>query len=843
MKRSALVLCVILILAVFAGCGAEAPPAVSEEAPAGGVYTPDPYAVDVGLFYGDLPGSIQPAIRVGGKNYYFAGTSHSLYGAQTPEAEVYIIGNEDTCLPEGYTPVGEISSVTEGPLTEELQFRAGCNASGTVYTSTETPEVVYVHLLADWFDLQEPEYYRFISEEMKEEWILYDGNRYLISIGTGDCEALEELPDGCEKVGHLNYIGMDRIPENDLETNCPSDSFSKALMGRDVYFDPDEPEFLYVYEHHYWAEGDYPTYLACPIMEATSVWTPLYTGEDREWEHQNPWAFDALEGETREHNQEEGMEAALDIGYHGTELPGFAGSYLNCSGTLTVMLVDPQVKMIEEYAKASDYGFWIVAANYTQKELEAASEELFEEIRQWIEEHPEAKLQLGYMATDMKKNRVLVEFYGPSLESFYAEFDDLHPCVEVILHEVQDASMEAEIPRDPEVTWSALDGILTVSVLQPAYPVGVETVTVVLENNSLGQVMYGESYSVEKYVDGEWVNVSGRLAFNAIGLGLAEYDRKTLTVNTEMFPAPLGVGLYRITGTDLSYTAEDNSSVTVTEPYMVEFLVTEDAPVPTGELPNKEGVWLTEEEIIEENEIGFPIKSPYAAGLICNITAEGPQDMGINIYDRSTGEKLTDAPLWFRADYYQDVHRGKNGEILVESEGMTYLIDVTDGKVVVTEQKEPYDEQLPREPVTSAETYYGEISIAVEQGYYPAGADTIAFTITNNTEYDLSTENLMPCSELYNWEYNNCFRILPEGMTPEEELFQDPVIFTLNAGESKRVEMDLNQWYVPEYPEEGGEIQHSLGRGIYTMTFHRRTFTFSDGRELTASLTVEFVLE
>lgn len=578
--------------------------------------------------------------------------------------------------------------------------------------------------------------------------------------------------------------------------------------------------------------------------ESASTWEPVYTGEAREWEHQIPWAFDELEGENRAWNQDEGMTAAGDIGYHGGDLPGFAGYYINCSGTLTVALVEPQVELLEEYAKESSVGFWIIDAEYTLEELESASDELSNQIYEWIKENPESKLQFGFTTTDIEKNRYVVELYGPSLEPFYAEFDNLPPCVEVILHAVEDASMEAEIPREPETTWSALDGILTVSVLQPEYPVGVDTITMVLENNSLGQVMYGESFSVEKFVDGEWVDVSGALAFNAIGLGLEEYDRKTLSVNTVMFPAPLGVGLYHIIGTNLSYTEENGSSVTVTEKYVVEFLVTEDAPEPTGELPDKEGIWLTEWEIIAEDEIGFPIKNPYAAGLIYDIMAEeGLQNLGINIYDRSTGEKLTEEPLWFWADYYQDIHQGENGAILVESEGMTYLIDVVDGEVVITEQNEPYDEQIPREPVTRAETYYGEISIAMEQGNYPAGADTIAFIITNNTEYDLTTENLMPCSELVNWEYNYCFRVLPEGMTPEEELFQDPVIFSLSAGESKRVEMDLDQWYVSEYSEEGGETQHSLGRSIYTMSFNRRTFSFSDGSELTASLTVEFVLE
>lgn len=266
MKRFIHVLCLVLVLSVFSGCGSEREAAGQIASDQMGEVSLDPYAVDVGYFYGEFPGGIQPAVRVGGRNYYFAGTSHFLYGTDVPEGEVYSFGDEETYLPEGYAPAGEISSVTDGPLTEELQFRVGCGASGTVYTSEETPQVVYIHLLADWFDVQEPMYFRFVSEEMKDEWILYGGSRYLISIGSGACEALEELPAGCEPVGTLTYIGRDAIPQNDLETNCANDTFSKALMGREVYFDPSNPESLYVYEHHYWAQGDYPTYLACPVM-------------------------------------------------------------------------------------------------------------------------------------------------------------------------------------------------------------------------------------------------------------------------------------------------------------------------------------------------------------------------------------------------------------------------------------------------------------------------------------------------------------------------------------------------------------------------------------------------
>ena len=257
----------LLTLILLAGCGETQE---VSSAPTGTTYPADALAVDVGFYYGDFPGGIQPAVRVGNQNFYFAGTANALHGTGTPGAEVYVNGDEGTFLPEGYTEAGEISSVTDGPLTGELQFRAGCGASGTVYTSEDTPEVVYVNLTADWFDVEGPVLYRFVSETLKNQWVLYGGNRYLISIGTGECEALEALPPGCEKVGTLDFIGMDRVPGQDLETNCPSDTFGKALTGRDVFFDPAHPEYIYIYEPHYWAQGNYPAYLACPVMEGMS---------------------------------------------------------------------------------------------------------------------------------------------------------------------------------------------------------------------------------------------------------------------------------------------------------------------------------------------------------------------------------------------------------------------------------------------------------------------------------------------------------------------------------------------------------------------------------------------
>ena len=442
-------------------------------------------------------------------------------------------------------------------------------------------------------------------------------------------------------------------------------------------------------------------------------------------------------------------------------------------------------------------------------------------------------------ALQPEKTKPLPDFAASEVvESSIAETS----CIELPLHPVQDAAAEHEIPRKPETTWTTLDGILTVSVQQPEYPVGIEEITLILQNNSAGEAMYGESYSMEKYIDGTWENISGSLNFNAVGLILSEHTQQTMTINTALFPSTLGVGLYRIIGTTLSYTGETSLTTTTTDCYVVEFLVTEDAPAPTDTDLNASDRWIPADQVIGENEFHFSMKNPYAAGLQC--TTEAQKDiLTINIYDRSTGEKLTASPLQFQASYPQDIHKGTQGEILVESQGQMYSIDVVDGQVMVMPSEETYDEQIPHAPRTSTETFSGEISIAMEVPSYPVGTDSIAFTLTNNTQYDVTTESFLPCSELYNWEHNNCFRTLPEEATPELEIALEPELIELKAGESKTFTLDLSQWHIPVYTEEGQEEQAALGRGLYTMTFSRRTFSFSDGSTITARLSIEFVLE
>lgn len=95
----------------------------------------------------------------------------------------------------------------------------------------------------------------------------WHGQMYRLSIDFDACKPLEELPEGCEIIGNLHYVGADSIPAGDLETNNRSDVYAKPFEGREVYAIPGDDSTLYVYEHHYWAKGDYPTWRECHLWE------------------------------------------------------------------------------------------------------------------------------------------------------------------------------------------------------------------------------------------------------------------------------------------------------------------------------------------------------------------------------------------------------------------------------------------------------------------------------------------------------------------------------------------------------------------------------------------------
>ena len=214
-----------------------------------------------------IPGGFWPEIMVNGKLYTWTRLAVKRMSFDTGDGgtEVMLSGDGTTFLPDGYTEIGEISGVTAETPTEDLQLMAGFDATGMVFTSETTPEVVYILLTTDWI---EAKYVRFVSGALRDgECIAYNGTQYRISIGTGICELVKELPETCKLIGTLKYVGDDTVPAGDLETNCVSDTYGKAINGREVYADPEDLSVIYVYEHQYWAQGDYSAYLACRLWD------------------------------------------------------------------------------------------------------------------------------------------------------------------------------------------------------------------------------------------------------------------------------------------------------------------------------------------------------------------------------------------------------------------------------------------------------------------------------------------------------------------------------------------------------------------------------------------------
>ena len=211
-------------------------------------------------WFGDFPNGLRPMMMVNGKLYRCTGKSLKL---SIQDSKVYLTGAARNILPDGYTAIGEISGITEEVPSEELQLRAAFEASGTVFTNDQTPEAIYVQMTALSYT---DDYIRFVSDDLHDnECISYHGKLYRFLPDYDICELIKELPENCVQIGTLKYIGDDNIPRNDLETNRISDSYSYLIDGREVYADPNDDCLLYVYEHHYWAEVDYPAWRVCKL--------------------------------------------------------------------------------------------------------------------------------------------------------------------------------------------------------------------------------------------------------------------------------------------------------------------------------------------------------------------------------------------------------------------------------------------------------------------------------------------------------------------------------------------------------------------------------------------------
>ena len=213
-----------------------------------------------------LPGGITPVLLVDGTLYRWTRLNGTNVPLETEGGTVL-----PTFLPQGYEAAGELGPVTKDPPEENLQMQAGFSATGSVFTNPDLPLVVYVHITTDWLT---DTYVRFESEELADHLIRWDGRLFRFPYGYG--LPLEDLPEGCVSIGTLQYIGDSVLPENDLECNGMDDCYGKSLTGREVFWDPADPEALYVLETQYWREGSYPAWQVCRPWQPGD---PLYPQE------------------------------------------------------------------------------------------------------------------------------------------------------------------------------------------------------------------------------------------------------------------------------------------------------------------------------------------------------------------------------------------------------------------------------------------------------------------------------------------------------------------------------------------------------------------------------------
>lgn len=231
---------VLVLLILFCSCGAEP---VYEE----------PVGIN-SLPWSDMSrkNNERPIIMIGGELYYF-------------DDYIGIRG-----LPEEYSEIGEIVPVADKIPEKDFEILCKDEFSGKVFAGNETNTTIYIVL-----DDDEEYCIRFACEKMMtnpnmvghNSIIYYGGRLYEHNYSLGGESYTDEVPEGFEPVGELEYIGINNIPQNDLETNCKMDNYSSSVDGREVYANPGDSSVIYVFNIEYWSKGSYTNYLRCEAFE------------------------------------------------------------------------------------------------------------------------------------------------------------------------------------------------------------------------------------------------------------------------------------------------------------------------------------------------------------------------------------------------------------------------------------------------------------------------------------------------------------------------------------------------------------------------------------------------
>lgn len=135
----------------------------------------------------------------------------------------------------------------------------------------------------------------------------------------------------------------------------------------------------------------------------------------------------------------------------------------------------------------------------------------------------------------------------------------------------QPAAMEEP---EPVTVWSEQAGV-TLSLLQESYPVGVQEITLVIDNQSDGEICYGEHFFCQKFVDGTWQDIALKEwgYFKDVAYGLQANSVWTLRLDIGLLDQALEEGLYRLTGQEIDYRDSGERA----EPWQLDFRVTSEA--------------------------------------------------------------------------------------------------------------------------------------------------------------------------------------------------------------------------------------------------------------------------
>ena len=155
-------------------------------------------------------------------------------------------------IPEGFTRYGSLSDVPMVNSNDSPGPWLDVAYEGTVYTSDDCPDVIYVLITVT----QNGEVLcgidryvaRYVTEAIGQNLILcHNGNRYRLN-QDADSEA-ERLPDGAVEIGTIRYVGRDHVPTGELETNREADTCYEQypLEGKAVYAVPGDETVLYVF--------------------------------------------------------------------------------------------------------------------------------------------------------------------------------------------------------------------------------------------------------------------------------------------------------------------------------------------------------------------------------------------------------------------------------------------------------------------------------------------------------------------------------------------------------------------------------------------------------------------